>query len=99
RIFPDVNLNLRPAIGQDEEIRLSEAAYAQDAPACDGIDRRRFEGGAVLSAVVVDEIADGSRPIELVAVSIHAQLCELGQMRAALEDLFVFCGHLRRDHT
>ncbi len=90
RILLDVDLNLRAAVGQHQEIGLAEAADAQNAAAGNGVDAVLFELRPGLPAVRANQVADRGISLEPMRVGIDTQLRELGQMRAALQDLFFF---------
>ena len=51
RVLADVDLDPRPAVGDDEEVRLAEAADRQDAPGRRRLDAARLELLAGLRAV------------------------------------------------
>ena len=61
RVLPDVDLDLRAAVRDHEEVGLAEAADRQDAPGGPRLDRRGLELLRVFAAVRRDQIARSCR--------------------------------------
>ena len=90
RVLLDVHLNARSAVRQHKEVRLAEAANAENASARRRLDPVALELGAGFPAVRADQVADGGRAIEPMRIGIDAQVGQLREVGAALLDLFVF---------
>src|SRR5262249_11185876 len=94
RILPDVGLNLRAAVREDEEVGLAERADRQNAPARDRLDAIVLELVVRPMAVRVDELRDRVAPLELARIDLDPELRELVQIGPALLYLFLErCGH------
>ena len=88
-VLPDVDLDPGTAVGDRQEIRLTERANGQDAAARDRFRPLGFELVVGLGSVGRDQLAHGVAAIETVGIDLDAELRELPQVQLSLGDLFV----------
>ena len=90
RVLLEVHLDARSTVGEHQKIRLAEAANAQNAAARRRIDAGGFELGARRPGMRANELGDGRRAIESMRIRTDAELAQLREVGAALQNLFVF---------
>jgi hypothetical protein len=89
RVLPDVRLDLRAAVGQDQEIGFAERADREDAAARDRRDVLALELVVRPLAVGVDQLGDRVLPFAGPRIDLDAELVELREVLLALLNLFV----------
>jgi hypothetical protein len=90
RILPDIDLDLRGAVRDDEKVRLAEAPDRQHAAGGGRLDLRGLERIAGLRLVGRDQLGDSIRAREGMGVRRHAEALELLEVRAPLAQLIGF---------
>jgi hypothetical protein len=90
RVLADVDLDLRRAVRDDEEVGLAEAPDRQDPPRRRRLDLRRVELLAGLAAVRLDQLRNRVGAREGVRIGRHAEALELLEVRAPLAQLVGF---------
>src|SRR5437868_7749251 len=95
RVLPDVDLHAGAAVGDDEEVRLAEAADAEDSPRRPRAWLRRLELLAGLRSVLRDDGVDRGVDLEAARIRLDPELLQLLEVRAPLDDLirFLDCVH------
>ena len=83
-VLADVDLDLRPAIGDDQKVRLPEGPDRQDAARCAGRGLGRVELGAALRVVRLNKRLDGVGPLKAARIRIDAETPELLKVLPAL---------------
>ena len=98
RILPDVDLNPRSAVRQNQKIRFAEAADAENAAARCGVYPGGLRARVRLLSVRAHQVGNRRAAIESMRIGVDAKLAELRQVGAALLDLFVFRRHSPRSY-